>query len=172
MEFRTVIETRRSIRKFKSDPISTEMLSRILDAGRLAPTWANKQGVRYIIIRQPDKIKAVADAIGQRWTQAVPLFVVVCIDPNNSGKNGNGLGYFSVDAAICLEHIILAAVNEGLGTCWIGSFDEAKVKDVCKIPKSMVVIGLTPLGFPDQTPSAQNRRALSEFIHYDEYGNK
>ena len=109
MDFTEVIKSRRSIRKFTDEPISDEILERILDAGRLAPTWANLQGTRYIVVKNPDKVKAVAEATGQKWVFDAPMFIVATISPKHSGKNKNGLEYYMLDVGICFEHIILAA---------------------------------------------------------------
>jgi len=172
MEFYEVIKKRRSIRKFKNEKIPDEMLERILESARLAPTWANMQGVRFIIIDNPEQLEKIKDAIGQNWTKSAPYFITVCIEPRKSGKNKNGLEYFMVDAAICMEHIILAATNEGLGTCWIGYFDEDKIKQILNIPKKVRVIALTPIGIPDQEPKTQERKKLEEIVFKNNYEQK
>ena len=87
MEFNDVILKRRSIRKFKQDPVQDEKIKKIIEAARLAPTWSNKQGVRYIIIKDQNTIKEIANATTQKWTENVPMFIIVCISPVNSGKN-------------------------------------------------------------------------------------
>ena len=172
MDFTDVIKSRRSIRKFKEDIIEDEILERIIEAGRLAPTWANKQGVRYIIVKDSSLIKEIANATTQKWTENVPMFIVVFIAPNKSGKNMNNLEYFTVDAAICMEHLILAATNEGLGTCWIGWFDEYKIKSTLSIPEKVRVIALTPLGYSKYTPREQNRKPIEQICFSEKYGTK
>ncbi|MHA2017569.1 MAG: nitroreductase family protein [Promethearchaeota archaeon] len=170
MEFNDVILKRRSIRKFKQDPVQDEKIRKIIEAARLAPTWSNKQGVRYIIIKDQNTIKEIANATTQKWTENVPMFIIVCISPVNSGKNMNNLEYFTVDAAICMEHIILAATNEGLGTCWIGWFDEEKIKELLSVPDKTRIIALTPLGYSDYTPREQNRKSLDKICFSEKYG--
>ena len=170
MDFNDVILNRRSIRKFTQDTIPDEKIKKIIDAGRLAPTWANKQGVRYIIVKDKSLIKEIADGITQKWTENVPMLIVVCIAPNGSGKNMNNLEYFTVDAAICMEHIILAATNEGLGTCWIGWFDEQKIKDTLSIPEKVRVIALTPLGYSRYTPREQQRKPIEQICFSEKWG--
>ena len=170
MEFTDVIMKRRSHRKFKQDIIEDDILERIIEAGRLAPTWSNKQGVRYIIVKNKSLIKEIADGITQKWTEDAPILIVVCIAPNKSGKNMNNLEYFTVDAAICMEHIVLAATNEGLGTCWIGWFDEQKIKDTLLIPEKVRVIALTPLGYSRYTPREQSRKPIEQICFSEKWG--
>lgn len=162
MDFSEVIKNRRSIRKFTSDSIPDEVLNRIMKQTRLSPTWANKQGVRYVIVEDPEILLKVGEATDQKWVKGAPMLIVVCISPATSGKNANGLQYFPVDAAICLTQLILSATNEGLGTCWMGWFNEDKIKAILEIPKKIRVIGLTPLGYPNYTPRAQERKNIEE----------
>ena len=91
MDFTEVITSRRSHRKFKEDIVADEIIERIIEAGRLAPTWSNKQGARYIIVKSKSLIKEIADATNQKWIENVPMLIVVCIAPNRSGKNINNL---------------------------------------------------------------------------------
>ncbi len=147
-----------------------EIIQRVLEAGRISPSWSNKQGVRYIVVRNPDRLAKLREATQQKWTATASVFIVVCINPLKSGKNKNDLEYFMVDAAIGLTQLMLAATNEGLGTCWMGWFNEEAIQEILKIPKEVRVIGLTPLGFPDYTPKPQQRLALEEIVFEEKYG--
>ncbi|MFX1234361.1 MAG: nitroreductase family protein [Promethearchaeota archaeon] len=171
MDFYDVVKTRRSHRIFKSGMIpSKEKIERILNAARLAPTWANKQGMHYIVVQQPEKLKAVWNAIGQekKFVNA-PIFIVGAISEAGSGANKNE-NYYPVDFGICFEHLILAATAEGLGTCWIGWFDEKEVKEVLEIPKRYRVLAITPLGYPiKEKGEVRDRKPLEEIVHYDKY---
>ncbi|MHA1194457.1 MAG: nitroreductase family protein, partial [Promethearchaeota archaeon] len=92
------------------------------------------------------------------------------IKEKGSGTNANGEKYYPVDFGICFEHLILAATAEGLGTCWIGWFDEEKVKEALKIPKTYRVLGLTPLGYPlKQKEAVKERNSLEQIVHYDSF---
>ena len=164
MDFYNVLKTRRSIRKFQTKSVPQEVITRITKHIPFAPTWANKQGVKYLLISNPEKVSQVSQATGQEWTKTAPLFLVVCISPSQSGKNQNGLENYPVDAAIGLYHVILSATNEGLGTCWIGWFDESQMKKVLDIYSSTRIIGLTPIGYPDETPKPQKRKSLDYFL--------
>jgi len=171
MDFTEVIKNRRSHRKFTEDIVDDEIIERVIEAARLAPTWSNMQGARYIVVKNKTQIKEIADAYKQKWIEHVPMLIVVCIAPNKSGKNINGLEYFTVDAAICMEHIVLAATNEGLGTCCIGLFNEEKIKEVLSIPEKVRVIALTPLGYSKYTPREQIRKPIEQICFSEKYGS-
>ncbi len=149
----------------------SDKVERILEAARLAPTWANKQGVEYIIVKDSGKVKQIRDAIEQegKFTNA-PMFIIGIISPNSSGVNKSGEMYYGVDFGICFEHLILAATAEGLATCWIGWFNEEKVKDILKIPKKYKVMGMTPLGYPIKPKGeVKDRKNIKNIIHNEEF---
>jgi nitroreductase len=171
MDFTDVIQTRRSHRKFTDEKVPKAVLRRIMDAAFLAPSWSNKQGVRYIIVDDKDQLKKLSEA-GQKWIAGAPMAIVGYIDPKNSGVNLNGLEYFPVDVAISLHQLILAATNEGLGTCWIGFFDEEKTKKVLKLPEEMRVVGMTPLGYSRYLPRSIERQTFENSVFHNEYGSK
>ena len=154
---------------YKEDMPEKEKVDRILEAARLAPTWANMQGIHYIVVQNPEKVKELWLAIGQKakFVEA-PMFIVGVIAEKGSGTSPNGLKYFTVDVGICFEHLILAATAEGLGSCWIGWFDEGKIKEILEIPKRYRVVGITPLGYPLKPKGeVQDRKPLEKIVHYD-----
>ena len=171
MEFYEVIKKRRSFRFYKSDIPSDEQIERIIDAARLAPTWANMQGMEYIVVKNLDLVKAVWEAIGQenKFVNA-PIFIVGIISESKSGINSSGEKYYPVDFGICFEHLILAATAEGLATCWIGYFNELKIKTILEIPQKYRILGLTPLGYPIKPKGEiKDRVSLKEIVHYDKF---
>jgi len=175
MEFMDLVLRRRSIRRYKPDPIPEEKLKYILDAARLAPSWGNRQCWKYIIVRD----EALKKKIIQRnlpppppvegrpmrpkdWPSQAPIIIVGCADPTRSG-NKEEKQYYLLDMGISMEHLMLAAAEHGLGTCWIGGgFDEAVVKEALGIPKEIRVVALTPLGYPDEVPEPRPRRTIEE----------
>ena len=171
MDFYEVVKMRRSFRVYKSDMPEKEKVDRILNAARLAPTWANMQGVHYVVVQEPENVKAVWEAVGQgqKFAQA-PMFIVGAIPEKCSGMNSNGQKYYGVDVGICFEHLILAATAEGLGTCWIGWFNESKVKSALDIPDEYIVMGITPLGYPVKPKDEiTERKPLVEVVHYEKF---
>jgi nitroreductase len=147
-----------------------DKINRILEAARLAPTWANRQGMHYIIVNDKKLIKAVWEAIGQKQKFIdSPIFIVGLIAESGSGANRTEK-YYPIDFGICFEHLILAATAEGLGTCWIGLFDEIRIKEILGIPTKYRVLGITPLGYPvKQKGEIKDRKPLKDFIHYNNF---
>jgi len=171
MDFYQVVKKRRSQRFFKPDMPEKEKVERILEAARLAPTWANMQGVHYIVVRESKNVKAIWKAIRQekKFIEA-PIFIVGVISERGSGTNKSGEKYYGVDFGICFEHLILAATAEGLATCWIGMFDENEMKKILNIPKKYKVMGLTPLGYPIKPKGeVKDRKPLDEIVHYEKF---
>ena len=159
MELMDVIRKRLSIRKYKPDPIPEEKIEYILEAARLAPSWGNRQCWRYIVITDEKTKKK----LGVRdWVAEAPVIIVGCADPEESGHS-HDIPYFAVDLGISMEHLVLAAANLGLGTCWIGKhYEEKVVKKALRIPDNIRVVALTPLGYPDEEPKPRNRKSIGE----------
>ena len=171
MDFYEVIKKRRSHRFYTADMPSDKQIERIINAARLAPTWANMQGMEYVVVKNPDLVKAVWEAIDQKnkFVKA-PIFIVGLITESKSGINHSGEKYYSVDFGICFEHLILAATAEQLATCWIGYFNESKIKKILDIPKKYRILGITPLGYPIKPKGeVRDRIPLKKIIHYDKF---
>ncbi len=171
MDFYDVVRKRLSVRSYRPDPVPEDVLNRVLEAGRLAPSAKNYQPWKFIIVKNPTVRQALVPACrGQGSVGQAPVVICACCVMDQVWK-GMG-GYWSaeaVDITIALEHMILAAAAEGLGTCWIGAFLEAEVKKVLAIPDGVKPIALTPLGFPARESRAQPRKPLSEIVCYDKY---
>ncbi|NLG48672.1 MAG: nitroreductase [Chloroflexi bacterium] len=161
----TIFE-RRSVRKYKQDAIPAEHLQQILEAGRQAPTAANRQPWHIIVIGNPQQRQRVAEACnGQIWMADAAYILVAVGLPEVSKK------WYPVDIGITLQNIVLAARSLGYGTCWIGAFDPAKVKEVCQIPADLEVVACTPLGVPAVAPEARPRKDWGTLFSVDTYGN-
>ncbi|MBM3473076.1 MAG: nitroreductase, partial [Armatimonadetes bacterium] len=130
------IQARYSVRAYQDRPVEQEKLDRILEAARLAPSASNRQEWRFVIVRDPDKrARLVEAASGQAFVGQAPVVIVACA--KHDGRIMRcGQPCYPIDVAIALEHIALQAVEEGLGTCWIGAFDEAAAKAICGIPET------------------------------------
>lgn len=171
MDIFQVIQERRSIRKYTDTPVEQEKIEQILDAARLAPSWKNMQCWRFLVIRDPAERAALSDTFpadnpGKKAIATAPVAILVCADPQQSGVE-NGIAYYIADAAIAFEHLCLSAHALGLGTCWMGWYDEATIKRHFKIPAPLRVVGVTPLGYPDQKPKARPRKELAEIAFFD-----
>lgn len=171
MKVLDVIQKRRSVRKYKEDPIPEKALMRVLEAARLAPSGKNFQPWKFIIIKDKALKEKLAQAsAGQFFMAEAPIIIVGCGFPDNCYAHmGRYMKSWSVDVTIALEHLILQAQEEGLGTCWIGSFEEEEVKAILNIPENVKVLALTPLGYPDEIPRFRGRKSLDEIISYDRF---
>jgi nitroreductase len=164
MDFYEVIQRRRSVRKYKADPVEDDKLHRILNAARLAPSAANRQPVSFIVVRN-DKIKQrLKDAYSQEWFFTAPIIICACALPDKAWKRNDKKTYVDVDVAIAMDHLILAAAAEGLGTCWIAAFKPKVVKEILNISDSVEPLILTPLGYPEVIPESTYRKPLNEIV--------
>jgi len=160
------ILARRSIRRYRSDPVPDEKLDYILEAARLAPSWRNQQCWRFIVVKDEEKRRAITE---RGWTAEAPVMIVGCARPGLSGGNA-GQQYYMLDMGIAMEHMVLAATEQGLGTCWIGGqFDEATVKEVLGIPDDVRVVALLPVGYPAEAPDAKDRKPIDEIVGHEKW---
>ena len=174
MDIFEVFSNRRSIRKYKDTPVELEKIEQVLDAARLAPSWKNLQCWRFLVLRDPARRASLLHAFpddnpGKSAIAMAPCLIVVCADPAESGIE-NGIEYYIGDTAIAFEHLCLAAHALGLGTCWMGWYDEEKIKAALGIPEQIKIIGLTPLGYPDQQPKPRPRKDLAQIAFFENWG--
>jgi nitroreductase len=167
------IKNRRSIRQFTNQTVPEEMVEKLIDAARLAPTAGNSQAYQLVIIRQtPQKQRLSTAAFGQKQIQTASLVFVVCADLKKAkasyGDRGRDL-YCIQDTAAVTENILLTACSLGLGTCWIGAFKEDDVKKVVNAPKDMRPVAMIPVGYPAESPVPTPRRMPSEFVHQETF---
>ncbi|MDD3776396.1 MAG: nitroreductase family protein [Actinomycetota bacterium] len=166
-----IIEARKSIRNYKPQPVEEEKLQYVLQAFRKAPSAKNIQPWKLIVVRDLKKKNDLAIACNnQTFIADAPIIIVACANEKEAyGVMGGYMSSFSIDVAIALEHLMLAAAEIGLGTCWIGSFKEKLVKDLMGIPDNIRVVALTPLGYPSREPGERGRKPLSEIVCFDRY---
>ena len=171
MDVYEAIKNRKSIRKYKPTPIPEEKLKNILNAMRLAPSAKNLQPWKFVVVRDEEiKRKLIPACNNQKFIAEAPVIIVGCaLEDECFAYMGGYMGSWPVDLAIAFDHLTLTATSEGLGTCWIGSFKEEKVKEILCMPKNVRVVGLTPVGFPDENPDRRPRKNLDEIVCYDKY---
>ena len=169
MEFMEVIAKRRSVRAYKSQEISKETLSKILEAARLAPSASNRQPWKFVVVRDPEKRQELAKAArGQSFVGEAPIVIAgVALEPER--MMSCKVPAYAVDLAIALEHIALAAQDEGLGTCWIGAFSQEEVKKILGVPDSYKVVALMPVGYPQDAPRLKVRKPMEEIVCYEKF---
>jgi nitroreductase len=164
------IQTRNSVRRYQNKPVEEEKLLRLLEAARLAPSASNRQEWRFIIVRSEQTRQALAQAAhNQTFVGEAPVVIVACAEGTDHIMSC-GLTCFSIDVAIALEHIALQAAEEGLGTCWIGAFDQAPVKRLLGIPAKVQVVELMPLGYPADEARPKQRKSLAEIAMREQWG--
>lgn len=181
METVKCIRERRSIRKFKDEPVPRELIEKIVETAAYAPSWKNKQPARYLVVEDREKMNRIADGcvLGFEYNintiRKAPALVLVNIVKNRSGYEKDGSATTSkghdwevFDAGIATQTFCLAAHDMGLGTVIMGIFDEEKVGQVVQIPEGQQLAALIACGYPDIEPDTPPRKEVSQLLSYDE----
>jgi len=164
MEFQDLIRRRYSVRAYSSEPVAEESLARILEAARLAPTAANRQPVRVVVLRSERHLDALARVYARHWIREAPYVICVLGVPGEAWVRKDGRSHLDIDAAIVMDHLVLAATDEGLGTCWIANFDLAAAREAFQARPDEVPLLLTTLGHAADRPGPKERRPLSALV--------
>jgi len=163
------IAQRRSIRSFGKQKIEAEKLAAILEAARLAPSARNEQQRLFIVIKQTDMLKKLAFACDSQQQVAESDVTICCCIPDTDLLTDENRVLRYEDSAIANAFMMLQATALGLGSCWIGSFNERKVKSLLRIPDNVAIHSLLALGYAHYTPPATERKPLSEIVRSEEY---
>jgi nitroreductase len=166
-----IIRERKSIRRYRTDSVSLHDIDLVLEAARLAPSWDNRQCWKFISVTDTALKENIGKASKQEWLAQAPVIIVCCADPLKSGVKGDQ-EYYMLDVGISMEHLILAATALGLGTCWVGAFNEKLLKRTLGVPRNVRVVALTPLGYPDEKPEPTTRKNLNEISCKNYYSQK
>ena len=160
-----VIKERRSIRKYKQDPVEREKLLKVLEATRLAPSAMNRQPYEFVITSDNKTIEQISSACNQTWD--VPTIIVVCAFPDKAWVRNDGEEYWKADAAVAMTILSLQACAEGLGTCWIAAFNEEEIKKILRLKNECRLVAMTPLGYPDEKKGpVSNRKSIDDLVRY------
>ena len=169
MSFLNLANTRASVRGYTADRVEESSLRNVLEAGRIAPSAANQQPWHFIVVRDEQQKLALKGAYGKEWFWKAPVIIVVCVEPNKAWTRQDGKNYAAVDGAIAMDHMTLCAADLGLGTCWVGAFDPAKVRDALGLPEGIEPLAMTPLGKPAASALPKKRKAMNEIVHYEKW---
>jgi len=169
MELESVIKKRQSIRAYKNRPVPEEKLQKVLEAARLAPSASNRQPWKFVVVKEDKRRQEIAQAANYQTFVGEAPVVIAAIATNTEHVMSCGVPSHPVDLAIAVDHMTLAAANEGLGTCWIGAFSQEKVKKILKIPERYRVVALLPLGYPKEGKRVKLRKSLSEIVCYETF---
>lgn len=183
MEILEAIRTRRSIRRYKITPVDDKAIELVLEAARWAPSWANTQCWKFIVVRDSNIKSELANTLSANnpATDAIrnaPVVIVACAELGKSGyyhgepATGKGDYWYMFDVALAMQNLVLAAQSLGLGTVHVGFFNAKKVATILKVPQGLCVVEMTPLGYPEEEPKVRPRKELSEIVFYDKFGNK
>jgi nitroreductase len=169
MEFSALIQKRYSVRAYKPDPVDDSTLEKVLEAARLAPTATNRQAFQLIVVHTEGRAEELKRIYSRDFFVEAPIVVCACGIPADNWVRKDGKNYNDVDVAIAMDHLILAATDAGLGTCWIGAFDAQAAKEVLGLPEGVEAIAFTPLGYPADQAPRKKRKDLSELIRYERW---
>jgi len=166
MEFQEVINKRYSVRAYKPDEIPLEILHKILEAARVAPTACNNQSFKVFVIKTAVYKEELKKIYSQSWFVQAPYVIGICGIPGENWVRRDGKNYVDVDTAIVMDHIILQATDLGLGTCWIGAFNPEAARKFLKLSTEMEPIAFTPLGYPADKPGVKRRKSIEDLVYY------
>ena len=169
MGFSELINRRYSVRAYRPDSVEEEHLQQVLEAARLAPTAANRQPFQLIVIHAADREEELRRIYDRDWFVNAPVVICAVGVPAEAWVRRDGKNYCDVDVAIVMDHLILAAADLGLGTCWIGAFDPVAAREVLGLPEDVEPIAFTPLGYPEDEPKVKKRKAMPELVRYQRW---
>ena len=168
MDVYEAIEQRYSVRSYESRRVEDDTLERILDAGRLAPSARNNQDWKFIVVRQSQLRSSLAEAAEQPFLASAPVILAV-VDTGRGHVMSCGVPSGPVNCAIAIDHMTLAATAEGLGTCWIGHFDQDQCRRILGVPPEHVIIELLPIGYPASAAAKKVRKPVEEVVVHETF---
>ena len=179
MEVMKAIKSRRAVRKYQPTPVDDRTLELILEAARWAPSWANTQCWRFIVVRDASTKNELAATLPEtnpsyNAVKEAPVVIVACAELGKAGyKRGEVTtdkgDWFMFDVALSMQNLVLSAQSLGLGTVYIGLFDAKKAAEILEVPLGFCVVTMTPLGYPTQQPKPTPRRELSQIVSYEKF---
>ena len=166
MDFLELVKKRVSVRGYEDKPVEEKKLSRILESARFAPSAANMQPLKFIVIKTKGKEKMLREIYDRDWFMGAPVVICVCIKPSEAWSRMDGMNFAMIDAAIAVDHLILAATELGLGTCWIGAFNPARAKENLTLPKGTEPLVFVTLGYPKDKGREKVRKSVDELVEF------
>ena len=170
MDFAKLTHARYSCRSYRPDPVPEEMVQKVLEAAAAAPTAVNRQPFRILVIGTKGREAELGRIYARDWFVQPPLILCICVETEAAWRRRqDGKSYGDVDAAIAFDHLILAATELGLGTCWIAAFDPAAAREVLALPEGVEPLVFTPLGFAADAPAPKKRKELGEIVRRERW---
>ena len=170
MEYSQLIAKRYSVRAYKPDPVEDDKLHKILEAARLAPTAANRQPFQIVIVHTDGRKEELGRIYHREWFVQAPLILCgVGVPREGWVRSDDQRRYLDVDVAIVMDHLILEAANQGLGTCWIAAFNAKAARQALGLPEDVEPLIFTPLGYPADQPKAKERKPIETLVRYEHW---
>ena len=173
MDFLTLAKNRFSCRNYKPEVPSDKLLLQVLEAARIAPSAANLQPWHFVVVKEASLLNGIKSCYKRDWLQSAPVVIVACGNHNESWKRDDGKDHCDIDLAIAIDHLTLAATNNGLGTCWICKFDAERAGEILNLPAEWEAIALIPIGFPETEPDVERhdrlRKKTEQIVSFDEF---
>jgi nitroreductase len=170
MEYSELIAKRYSVRAYRPDPVEDEKLQAVLEAARLAPTAANRQPIQLVVLHTAGREEEIRKIYRRPWFVQAPLVIAVCAISSQAWvRESDRFNARLIDAAIVADHLILAATNLGLGTCWIAAFNVEAARNVLQLPAEAEPVIFTPLGYPADQPGSKIRKTLADLVRYEHW---
>lgn len=169
MTFSELAKRRYSVRAYSAKPVEDDKLQQVLEAARIAPTAHNLQPFQLIVIHTKGREAELRRIYGSPFFVQAPILICACSIPSQSWIRRYGKKYCEVDVAIAMNHLILAAADLGLGTCWIANFDPQVTREILRLPDEAEPIVFTPLGYPDAQPRPKRRKSIDELVRYEHW---
>jgi nitroreductase len=169
MKFLDLAKTRQSVRSFLNKPVEKEKLLYILESARVAPSAKNLQPWRFIVVQDKQILNKICTTYKRDWLKEAPVIIVICGDHNVSWKRPDEKDHCDIDTAIAIEHMVLAAAEQGLGTCWVCMFDAIACHKILNLSSHMEPIALLPIGSPANELAIRNpnRKSLEDIVSWD-----
>ena len=164
MELVKVLQKRYSVRQYRPDPVEDDKLEKILQAANWAPTACNQQPFRLFVLHTRGREEELRRIYSREWFVQAPLVIAIIAEPEKAWRRRDGLNYALVDAAIAFDHLILAATDLGLGTCWIAALNPQAAREVLHVPDQAEPVAFTPLGYAADNAGVKKRKALQDLI--------
>ncbi len=169
MHFTDLVAGRYSVRAYRPDPVPEALLERVLEAARLAPTAANRQPFQLIVVHTAGRQAELKRVYNREWFVQAPLVICACALPAQAWVRRDGKNYADVDVTIAMDHLILAAADAGLGTCWVAAVDPPAAREILCLPPGVEPIALTPLGYPADSLRPNERKPLDDLVRYEHW---
>jgi nitroreductase len=176
MEFEDLVRKRCMVRAFRPDPVPDDLIEKLLSSAVRAPSAGNLQAWEFVVVREPETKRRLAEAaVGQMFVAEAPVVIVTCRNMERNAEKYGGRGrdfYNFIDASFASLMILLAAQNEGLGACFVGAYRDDEISRILGLPEHARPVGIMPIGWPAEAPTMTERMAPAEVVHYERFGQR